>query len=176
MYEVRALEKGDFPVLMALEDEIFGAEGEAVLGPYYIRLCCEFFGDTCLVGLAGDRIVAYALCFVHDREAYCTTLAVHPQYQRSRLVYQLLRQLVIALERRVDSCWFTVKRSNHAALALHQGLGAHLEDVRSDFYGPGDERLVLRIDREGIARQSRRYRRLGVIEPCVREITDVAAC
>lgn len=162
MYRVRSLERADFDALMALEQQIFAAEGEGVLGPYYVRLCCEFFTDTCFVATAGDDIVAYVLCFVQEREAYCTTLAVHSAHQRTRVLFKLLRQLVITLERRVDTCWFTVKQSNLAARTLHAGLGAVEVETRTDFYGPGDDRLVLRIDRESLARQRQRYRRLGV--------------
>jgi len=70
--------------------------------------------------------------------------------------------MVITLERRVDYCWFTVRRSSHAARALHDGLGAVELETRRSFYVPGDDRLVLRIDPEAPSRQWRRYHRLGV--------------
>lgn len=159
MHRVRALDRGDFDALVALEGTRSGAE--RALGPYFVRLCCEFFRDTCFVATVDGEIVAYVLCFLQEREAYCTTLAVHPRHRRSEVLQKLLRRVVISLERRVDSCWFTVKQSKQMARLLRDGLGDIDLETRTDFYGPGDDRLVLRIDREALSRQRLRYRTDG---------------
>jgi len=160
---VRPLQPADFPSLMRLEEEVFGQAGEGVLGAYYVRLCCEFFAGTCFVAEEDGQVVGYVLCFVRDREAYCTTLAVAPGRQGSRVAIQLVRRLVEAVEGKADACWFTVKEDNVSARALHRALGARDVEVREDFYGPGDRRIVSRIDRAGLERVRQRAEKLGLV-------------
>ncbi|OFX22699.1 MAG: alanine acetyltransferase [Anaeromyxobacter sp. RBG_16_69_14] len=161
---IRSLRQDDFAELMRLEEEVFGANGEGVLGAYYVRLCCEFFQETCFIAVEGERAVGYVLCFVREREAYCTTLAVAPELQGSRVAFQLLRALIGGLVGQVDSCWFTVKEDNLAARALHTALGATNVGMREDFYGPGDRRMVSRIERRAFQRIETRLRRLGLLD------------
>lgn len=160
---IRPLTTDDFAALATLEQDVFAAMGEEVLCPYYLRLCTEMFPDSCFIALDGDRPVGYLLSFVKERQAYCTTLAVIPEFQRTRVTVQLIGAFVRHIIDRVDECWFTVKEDNAPARALHKMLGAFEVDRRGDFYGPGDERIVSKIDRATFERMRGKYERLGFV-------------
>ncbi len=162
-YEVQPLHSDDFQDIMRLEEEIFGGDGEPLLGPYYVRLCCDFMQHTCFIARVDGRAAGYLLSFVRDREAYCTTLAVLKEFQGTRVVHKLVQAFMRAIVDEVDACWFTVKEDNLPARAIHAWLGAENVDVRHDFYGPGDERIVSRINREVLARFKQRYQRMGLL-------------
>jgi ribosomal protein S18 acetylase RimI-like enzyme len=160
---IRSLCSEDFEALRQLEADIFGIVDGDVLCAHYLRLCTEFFADTCYVALADGKPVGYLLCFVRDREAYCTTLAVRAEFQRTRVTTLLIAEFVRRVVGNVDVCWFTVKPDNTAARALHRMLGATEAGVVRDFYGPGDERIVSKIDRQSFELLRPKYERLGLL-------------
>lgn len=163
-YTVRSVRAHDFSELMALERALFGQTEDGVLGPYYVRLCCEFFSDSCFVVEVEGKIVGYLLSFIRDREAYCTTLGVVPMYQGTRAIVRLIRAFTTAVVDKVDACWFTVEEENSAARALHQVIGAKELEYRPDFYGPGRGRIISRVDRESFVRVREHLERLGLVE------------
>jgi ribosomal protein S18 acetylase RimI-like enzyme len=163
--EVRALTPNDFVALQTMEREIFGSAGEEILCSYYLRLCTDFFSHTSFVVIADGAPAGYLLGFMRDNEAYCTTLAIYPRFRRTRAITMLMGAFLRAIIDHVDSLRFTVKPDNVEARALHRMLGAIEVETRSDFYGPGDERIVSKIDRATFERMRPKYERIGILEP-----------
>src|SRR5688572_6935441 len=89
-YDVRSLRSDDFEALSQLERDVFGAMGEAVLCPHYLRLCTDFYNETSFIAYDDGRPVGYLLCFLKGRQAYCTTLAIREEYQRKRVTAMLI--------------------------------------------------------------------------------------
>jgi len=164
-YRIRPFDRGDFAAIMDLEDRVFGTAGTTTLGPYYVRLCCDFFSDSCFLAEVEDKAVGYLLSFLNQRRAYCTTLAVVPEFQGSRVTWELVKSFLHRVIHEVDTVWFTVEESNTAARKLHAMLGAKEIEVRSDFYGAGEPRIVSQIDRETFEAMLPRFRRLGLVPP-----------
>ena len=162
-YDVRPLGPNDFETLMALEQSMFGDKGEKTLGPFYVRLCCDVFGDTCFLARVDGEPVGYMLSLVRGREAFCSTLAIAPEHQRTRLVYRFVQAFVSAIASRVDSVWFTVHETNTEARALHATLGARESLRHESYYGPGEPRIISRIDRVAFDRLRSRMARLGLL-------------
>jgi hypothetical protein len=166
-YLVRPLEPEDFDTLMLLEERLFGDEGHKTLGPFYVRLCCDFFADTCFLAFLDGAPVGYCLSFVRGREAYCSTLAILQGHQRSRLVFRFVQAFVGAIASRVDTVWFTVHEDNADARALHATLGARELEAHEAYFGPGEPRIVSRIDRVAFDRLRARIGRLGLVAAAV---------
>jgi ribosomal protein S18 acetylase RimI-like enzyme len=171
-YHVRPLARSDFDAIMELERTVFGARGEELLGPFYVRLCCDFYGDCCFVAEVEGRVVGYLLAFLRDRTAYCTTLGVVPEFQGTRVTWELVSAFFQRIVDAVDLLWFTVEASNTAARKLHAMLGAREVEVRPDFYGPGVERIISQIDRQTFERMRPRYERLGLLPRSARRSAE----
>jgi ribosomal protein S18 acetylase RimI-like enzyme len=162
--EVRALTPNDFTTLQAMERDIFGAVGEDTLCAHYLRLCTDFFSHTCFLVFADGVPAGYLLGFMRDGEAYCTTLAVYPKFRRTRVITMLIGSFMSVIIDHVDSVRFTVKPDNIEARALHRMLGAVEVEAQQDFYGPGDVRIVSKIDRPTFERMRPKYERIGILE------------
>jgi ribosomal protein S18 acetylase RimI-like enzyme len=174
-FTIRALVSEDFAALASLENDVFAAMGETVLCPHYLRLCTEIFAESCFIALDGDRPIGYLLSFMRGRDVYCTTLAVIPEYQKTRVTVNLLGAFVRHVIDHVDTCWFTVKEDNAPARALHRMLGATEVGRRNDFYGPGDERIVAKIEHATFERMRAKYERLGLVPPREANASKAAA-
>jgi ribosomal protein S18 acetylase RimI-like enzyme len=163
-YTIRPLESGDYYHLQRLEQEIWSGDGTGMLCPYYLRLCTEMFADWCFLALDGDRPVGYVLNFPKGKVNYCATLAVHPEFQKTRVNYLLIRAMVKKLlVEDMEECRFLVEPDNRDARSVHESLGARVVAEVDDYYHPGDRRLWSVINKEDLERIRAKYTRLRLV-------------
>ena len=163
-FTIRPLVHNDFPLLQRMEEEIFGNDSAGKLCPHYLRLCTNLYAEWRFIALHGERPVGYVLNFPCGKVNYCATLAVHPEFQKGRANYLLIRAMVRKLlTEDMDECRFLVEPGNRDARSVHQSLGARVVAEAADFYFPGDLRLWSVIDRHDLERIRERYTRLKLV-------------
>ncbi len=163
-FTVRPLVSSDFQALQGLEAALWKDDLTGELCPHYLRLCTELYADWCFVALEGDQAVGYVLNFPNGKVNYCATLAVLPEYQKTRVNYLLLRAMVKKLlEEDMDECRFLVEPNNHDARSVHQALGARVVSEVHDYYRKGDLRLWSVIDKGDLEKLRGRYTRLRLV-------------
>lgn len=163
-YIVRPLESDDFWHLRRLESEIWGEDATGQLCPYYLRLCTELYPEWCFIALEGDRPVGYVLNFPNGKVAYCATLAVHPDFQKGKVNYLLIRAMLGKLvQEDMAECRFLVEPDNRDARSVHNALGAHVVREVDDYYQRGDRRLWSAITKADLDRVRARYTRLRLV-------------
>nr|WP_320131800.1 GNAT family N-acetyltransferase [uncultured Holophaga sp.] len=161
---VRALRSSDFAHLKRLESEMWSEDAAGQLCPHYLRLCTELYPEWCFLALDGERPVGYVLNFPSGKTAYCATLAVHPDYQKGRTNYLLIKAMVSKLaDEQMEACRFLVEPDNTDARSVHQALGARVVAEVQDYYMPGDVRLWSEITRDDLERFKARYSRLRLV-------------
>lgn len=93
----------------------------------------------------GGEVVAYCACWLLADELHINSLAVAEGWRRQGLARRLLAQ--VARHARAEgatSATLEVRESNHAARALYEGLGFHVEGVRRDYYqAPREDAIIL---------------------------------
>ena len=93
-----------------------------------------------------DRPVAgYCATWFLLPEVHINNLAVRPELRRRGLATYLLgRVLQTALEAGGERATLEVRRSNHSARRLYEGLGFRVRGVRTDYYtDPVEDALIL---------------------------------
>jgi ribosomal-protein-alanine N-acetyltransferase len=94
---------------------------------------------------AESPVAAYCATWFLLPEVHINNLAVRPDHRRRGLATTLLgRVLQLAAEAGGERATLEVRRSNHAARRLYEGLGFRVRGVRADYYTePVEDALIL---------------------------------
>ena len=94
-----------------------------------------------------DSVIGYSSVWILDGELQVNKVAIDPA-QRGRGLGRLLMQrlLSLAAQARCHRATLEVRCGNAAARALYASLGFVETGRRADYYGPGEEAILLRLD------------------------------
>lgn len=141
-----AMAPEDLPQVLAIERESFATPWSAALFLQELHLPFSRIVVIRSAREAGSPIVGY-LCrwFVAD-EMHILNVAVHPGRRRAGigalLMHEALRE---ARERRAEAVTLEVRRSNAWARRLYASLGFDEVGVRRNYYGRGEDALIMRL-------------------------------
>lgn len=98
-----------------------------------------------VIRTAERPVAGYCATWFLLPEVHINNLAVRPELRRRGLATYLLgRVLQSALEAGGERATLEVRRSNHAARRLYEGLGFRVRGVRADYYTePVEDALIL---------------------------------
>jgi len=90
-------------------------------------------------------VAGYCAAWFVTPELHINNLAIRPEYRRRRLATILLEHVLErARAEGGERATLEVRRSNHAARALYEGLGFRVRGVRRDYYAePVEDALIL---------------------------------
>jgi ribosomal protein S18 acetylase RimI-like enzyme len=78
------------------------------------------------VAEAGGRVIGYQITTLHNSGGHLARLAVHPDGQRRRVGYALVREMLArAASQELARITVNTQGDNHASLALYRQLGFH---------------------------------------------------
>lgn len=163
-FTLRPLTSADFAHLQQLEADIWASDPSGQLCPYYLRLCTELYADWCFIAFADGKAVGYVLNFPKGKVNYCATLAVRPEFQKTRVSYLLIRAMVSKLlDEDMEECRFLVEPENWDARNMHESLGARVIGEVQDYYHKGDRRLISVIAKNDMDGLKAKYSRMRLV-------------
>ncbi|MGW2650984.1 N-acetyltransferase family protein [Streptomyces sp. NPDC001393] len=143
---IRAVTEADLPQLARADREIFREDAY----PYFVlRQLFDLHGDRLLVLDDGESLYGYVLYVTtpdRDRSwilSLGVTLGQRGQGLGRRLMLEVLRRL---RAEGVSEVRLTVEPGNDGAVLLYRSLGfASDAGPRKDYFGPGEDRLIMTL-------------------------------
>jgi ribosomal-protein-alanine N-acetyltransferase len=97
-----------------------------------------------LVVVYENQLVAYIVPWFIADELQIANVAVHEDFRRRGLARQLIMHVCdLAQRRNYRVAHLEVRRSNTAAWQLYESLGFQITTVRRNYYGPGEDALLM---------------------------------
>lgn len=140
---IKKAQTADMAELAALEQQVFE---EVVYPAFFFRQAVDLWPDLLLLAWQDDVLQGYILAAPGQygpERLGILSLAVSPKAQGLGIGKKLLQTLLEALPSECRQLWLTVAPDNQPALALYQKFGFFCEKTEADYYGKGEDRLLL---------------------------------
>jgi [ribosomal protein S18]-alanine N-acetyltransferase len=141
---IRRPQLSELSELASLDREIFGDLAYNLLT---LRQFYDLAGSLLVVAAADNRLVGYALVLPSAvrREGWFMALGVRASHRRRSLGRSLSKTVLYEAKcAGMTSVRLTVEGGNGAARNLYSDLGFISEGNESDYFGPGQDRIVMR--------------------------------
>jgi ribosomal-protein-alanine N-acetyltransferase len=151
---LRTARESDLPELRRLDREVF--QEVAYPGFLFRQLYDMYAGHFLVLDDGTGTLRGYVLAGTSalDRDSWVLGLCVAPDRRRHGLGRELMTEILARLRRSgVERVRLTVESGNSAAVLLYRSLGFRPDGpgdgLRRDYFGPGMDRRVLRLDLTG---------------------------
>ena len=142
------------PIVTVLEsaadlDAILEVDAESFLRPWTREMYEAELRNPAVTRIflvrTGEHVAGYCATWFLPGELHINNLAIRPAARRQRLASVLLASVLGAARRAgCQRATLEVRRSNHAARRLYEGMGFRLAGVRHDYYAdPVEDALIL---------------------------------
>lgn len=140
---IRSFQIGDLCGVSIVDKEGFGQDSYP---RFFLRQAYDVFGDLLCVAEKEGQIVGYSLGAVsNDQMGWILALTVAEQYRRIGVAEELTLHLInVFKEKGIEIVMLTVMPTNLAAIKLYEKLGFTFFEKIDDYFGPGEERIVMR--------------------------------
>lgn len=141
--QIRPATVSDLAKLAALEAELFA---DVVYPAFFFRQAHDLWPDLLRLAIRNNELLGYILAAPSQRgpaEIGILSLAVAKAAQGQGIGKLLLADLLEILPKDGKKLWLTVAPDNKVALALYQKFGFQSAKTEADYYGKGEDRLLL---------------------------------
>ncbi|WP_460065462.1 N-acetyltransferase family protein [Streptomyces sp. YKOK-I1] len=143
---IRRATEADLPQLARLDEEAFPRNAY----PFFVlRQLLVSSKDFLLLVEEGGELRGYVLATPpHEAQSWVLSLAIVPALRGQGLGRQLMTGILGRLRAQgTHSVWLSVEPGNEAAVALYLSLGFAPDPggPRKDYFGPGEDRLLMSL-------------------------------
>jgi ribosomal-protein-alanine N-acetyltransferase len=133
----------DLPEVVAIERASFS---NPWTGPLFLQELQVAFSRIILARCLGGPVAGYVCRWLVADEVHVLNVAVDPGHRARGLGGSLMREVLReARERDATAVTLEVRRSNEAGRRLYESLGFEEVGVRLNYYGRGEDALILRL-------------------------------